>query len=184
MATPVQYELVGDDFQAIYGFRSASAAHILDFPAHFAGTHVVTLERNYRSTQPVLDAANAVSAQASRAFPKRLRADRPGGARPRVIHVRDEAAQAEEVCTRILEAREQGSELRAQAVLMRTSHDSDMLELELHRRRIPFRRRRRSRVNARRAYGVHGKARRILSSARPLSMTCLEWESWWWRRSS
>jgi DNA helicase-2/ATP-dependent DNA helicase PcrA len=129
---------VGDDFQAIYGFRSASAAHILDFPAHFDGTRVVTLERNYRSTQPVLDAANAVAAQASRAFKKRLRADRPGGVRPRVIHVRDEAAQAEEVCTRVLEAREQGSELRAQAVLMRTSHDSDMLELELHRRRIPF----------------------------------------------
>jgi DNA helicase II / ATP-dependent DNA helicase PcrA len=85
---------VGDDFQAIYGFRSASAAHILDFPAHFDGTRVVTLERNYRSTQPVLDAANAVAAQASRSFKKRLRADRPGGVRPRVIHVRDEAAQA------------------------------------------------------------------------------------------
>ncbi|HEX6027286.1 MAG TPA: ATP-dependent helicase [Solirubrobacter sp.] len=133
-----QITAVGDDFQAIYSFRSASAAHILDFPEHFEGTRVVTLERNYRSTQPVLDAANAVSAQAARAFPKRLRADRPGGARPRVIHVRDEAAQAEEVCTRVLEAREQGSALRAQAVLMRTSHDSDMLELELHRRRIPF----------------------------------------------
>src|SRR5215204_3587547 len=70
---------VGDDFQAIYGFRSASAAHILDFPEHFPGTRVVTLERNYRSTQPVLDAANAVAAQASRAFPKTLRADRGGG---------------------------------------------------------------------------------------------------------
>ena len=129
---------VGDDFQAIYGFRSASAAHILDFPEHFPGTRVVTLERNYRSTQPVLDAANAIAAQATRAFPKRLRADREGGARPRVVHVRDEAAQAEEVCDRILEAREQGMELRAQAVLARTSHDSDLLELELTRRRIPF----------------------------------------------
>jgi DNA helicase-2/ATP-dependent DNA helicase PcrA len=129
---------VGDDFQAIYGFRSASAAHILEFPEHFPGTRVVTLERNYRSTQPLLDAANAVSAQAARAFPKRLRADREGGARPRVIHVRDAAAQAEEVCARVLEAREQGMELRAQAVLMRTSHDSDLLELELQRRRIPF----------------------------------------------
>ncbi len=129
---------VGDDFQAIYGFRSASAAHILDFPSHFPGTRVVTLERNYRSTQPVLDAANALAAQASRAFPKRLRADRTGGVRPRVVHVRDEAAQAEEVCERILEAREQGMELRAQAVLARTSHDSDLLELELTRRRIPF----------------------------------------------
>src|SRR4051794_24588605 len=129
---------VGDDFQAIYGFRSASASHILDFPEHFPGTRVVTLERNYRSTQPVLDAANAIAAQATRAFPKRLRADRGGGARPRVIHVRDEAAQAEAVCTRVLEAREQGSDLRAQAVLMRTSHDSDLLELELTRRRVPF----------------------------------------------
>ena len=129
---------VGDDFQAIYGFRSASAAHILDFPEHFPGTRVVTLERNYRSTQPVLDAANALAAQATRAFPKRLRADREGGVRPRVVCVRDEAAQAEEVCDRILEAREQGMELRAQAVLARTSHDSDLLELELTRRRVPF----------------------------------------------
>jgi DNA helicase-2/ATP-dependent DNA helicase PcrA len=129
---------VGDDFQAIYGFRSASAAHILDFPEHFAGTRVVTLERNYRATQPLLDAANALAAQAQRAFPKLLRADREGGVRPRVVFVRDEAAQAQEVCDRVLEAREQGSELRAQAVLTRTSHDSDLLELELTRRRVPF----------------------------------------------
>jgi DNA helicase-2/ATP-dependent DNA helicase PcrA len=129
---------VGDDFQAIYGFRSASAAHILDFPEHFAGTRVVTLERNYRATQPLLDAANALAAQAPRAFPKTLRADREGGVRPRVVFVRDEAAQAQEVCDRVLEAREQGSELRAQAVLARTSHDSDLLELELTRRRVPF----------------------------------------------
>src|SRR3954466_1701659 len=129
---------VGDDFQAIYGFRSASAAHILDFPEHFPGTRVVTLERNYRSTQPVRDAANAPAAQAVRAFPKRLAAQRDGGARPRVVFVRDEGAQAEEVCNRVLEAREQGMDLRAQAVLTRTSHDSDLLELELTRRRIPF----------------------------------------------
>src|SRR4051812_15520449 len=128
---------VGDDFQAIYGFRSASAAHILDFPEHFAGTRVVTLERNYRSTQPVLDAANALAAQAVRAFPKRLAAQREGGTRPAVVFVRDEGAQAEEVCNRVLEAREHGMDLRAQAVLMRTSHDSDLLELELTRRRGP-----------------------------------------------
>src|SRR4051794_19264466 len=129
---------VGDDFQAIYSFRSASAEHILDFPAHFPGTRVVTLERNYRSTQPVLDAANALAAQAARAFPKRLRAEREGGVRPAVLHVRDEGAQAEAVCDRVLEARQHGAALRAQAVLMRTSHDSDLLELELTRRRVPF----------------------------------------------
>jgi ATP-dependent DNA helicase UvrD/PcrA len=129
---------VGDDFQAIYGFRSASAAHILDFPEHFPGARVVTLEANYRSTQPVLDVANEVAAQAERAFPKRLRAVKEGGAAPAAVFLRDESAQAAEVCDRVLEAREQGMELRAQAVLMRTSHDSDLLELELARRRIPF----------------------------------------------
>jgi DNA helicase II / ATP-dependent DNA helicase PcrA len=129
---------VGDDFQAIYGFRSASADHILDFPAQHPGTRVVTLERNYRATQPLLDAANALAAQAPRAFPKRLRADREGGVRPAVVHCRDQSAEAETVVDRVLEAREQGAELRAQAVLMRTSHDSDLLELELARRRVPF----------------------------------------------
>jgi DNA helicase-2/ATP-dependent DNA helicase PcrA len=128
---------VGDDFQAIYSFRSASAQHILDFPEQF-GAETVTLECNYRSTQPLLDAANALAAQAKRAFPKRLRADREGGAPPAVVFCRDESAQAAEVCDRVLTARERGMDLRAQAVLMRTSHDSDLLELELARRRIPF----------------------------------------------
>jgi DNA helicase II / ATP-dependent DNA helicase PcrA len=129
---------VGDDFQAIYGFRSASAAHILDFPEHFAEAAVVTLERNYRSTQPVLDAANALAEQAERAFPKRLQAVKEGGTAPSVTFCRDESAQAAEVCDRVLEARERGMELRAQAVLMRAGHDSDLLELELARRRVPF----------------------------------------------
>jgi DNA helicase-2/ATP-dependent DNA helicase PcrA len=128
---------VGDDFQAIYGFRSASAGHILAFPEQF-GAGTVTLERNYRATQPLLDAANALAAQAQRAFPKNLRADREGGAPPAVVFCRDESAQAAEVCDRVLAARERGMDLRAQAVLMRTSHDSDLLELELARRRIPF----------------------------------------------
>src|SRR4051794_10278063 len=79
---PPAVTAVGDDFQAIYGFRSASAGHILDFPAQFDGTTVVKLERNYRSTQPLLDAANAVAAQAVRAFPKRLVAPPPRGVRP------------------------------------------------------------------------------------------------------
>jgi len=129
---------VGDDLQAIYGWRSASAEHILAFPEHFADTTVVTLERNYRSSQPILDTANEVAAQAERAFPKRLRSDVRDGVRPRLAFVRDESAQAEEVCDRVLEAREHGMDLRRQAVLMRASHDSDLLELELTRRHIPF----------------------------------------------
>jgi DNA helicase-2/ATP-dependent DNA helicase PcrA len=129
---------VGDDLQAIYGWRSASAEHILQFPEHFPDATVLALERNYRSSQPILDTANAVAAQATRAFEKRLRADRDGGTRPELIFCRDDAAQASEVCERVLAARELGMQLRGQAVLMRTSHDSDLLELELARRQIPF----------------------------------------------
>ncbi len=129
---------VGDDLQAIYGWRSASAEHILQFPSHFPDAAVLTLERNYRSTQPILDTANAVAEQATRSYEKHLHTDVDGGTRPELVYCRDESAQATEVCERILAARELGIELRRQAVLMRTSHDSDLLELELARRQIPF----------------------------------------------
>ncbi len=130
--------VVGDDFQAIYGFRAASARHILDFPDQFPGTHTVKLERNYRSSAPILAVANAVSEQDRLAFPKRLWTDREGGRAPELAFPRDEGEQAGEVCERVLAAREEGMELRMQAVLFRTGHDSDLLELELTRRGIPF----------------------------------------------
>jgi DNA helicase II / ATP-dependent DNA helicase PcrA len=129
---------VGDDLQAIYGFRSASAAHILEFGARFGGAHTVCLERNYRGSQPLLDLANAVAADAEVGVPKRLRAAGPGGARPQLVFCRDQTQEAEEICDRVLAAREQGMLLRDQAVLARTGHDTDLLELELSRRRIPF----------------------------------------------
>jgi DNA helicase II / ATP-dependent DNA helicase PcrA len=130
--------VVGDDFQAIYGFRAASARHILDFADEFPGTHTVTLERNYRSTTPILEIANAVSAQDRLGFPKQLWTEREGGQPPELVFPRDEAQQAGEVCDRVLAAREEGMELRNQAVLARTGHDSALLELELTRRGIPF----------------------------------------------
>jgi DNA helicase II / ATP-dependent DNA helicase PcrA len=129
---------VGDDFQAIYGWRAASAEHILEFPSQFADATVLRLERNYRSTQPILDVANALAAQATRAYPKQLRTEERDGVRPELVFCRDDTAQAAEVCDRVLAARERGMDLREQSVLARTSHDSDMLELELTRRRIPF----------------------------------------------
>jgi DNA helicase-2/ATP-dependent DNA helicase PcrA len=134
----VRVTAVGDDLQAIYGWRSSSPRHILEFTADFPGASVAALERNYRSSQPILNTANALGAQASRSFATRLRTARDGGARPQLVFCRDDCAQAAEVCTRVLEARERGMELRQQAVLMRTSHDSDVLELELSRRRVPF----------------------------------------------
>jgi DNA helicase II / ATP-dependent DNA helicase PcrA len=129
---------VGDDMQAIYGWRSASPQHILAFGKHFPEATVITLERNYRSSQPVLDTANAVAAQASPSYRKQLHTELCDGSRPELIFIRDESAQASEVCARVLQAREQSMDLRTQAVLMRAAHDSDLLELELTRRQIPF----------------------------------------------
>jgi len=130
--------VVGDDAQVIYGFRSASAEHILNFRIEYPDATVVTLEHNYRSSQPILDLANEVAAGAARAYPKRLRADREGGSRPQLVFCLDQSAQTQEVCQRILDAYEQGTELKEQAVLMRAGHHSDQLELELTRRKIPF----------------------------------------------
>ena len=131
--------VVGDDAQAIYSFRGATVDNILDFPGKFpAPAHVVTLEENYRSGQAVLDAANALMAEGGRQFRKFLRSSRGAGPRPRYVAVLDDQAQADYVIERVLEARERGVELRRQAVLFRNSDHSDVLELELTRRNIPF----------------------------------------------
>src|SRR6266496_557292 len=130
--------VVGDDLQAIYGFRAASAEHILGFPTLFADAAKVTLEQNYRSTQPILDLANAVAAQAERRHPKELHSARGDGRRPQLVFCRDEADEATAVAERVLAEHERGVALREQAVLMRTAHHSDLLELELGRRHVPY----------------------------------------------
>ena len=130
--------VVGDDFQAIYGFRSASARHILEFPQEFPGSHVVKLEQNYRSTTPILAVANAVSEQDRDGYRKTLWTEREGGGTPELVFPREEREQAQAVCERVLAAREEGTELREQAVLYRTNHDPALLEVELRRRDIPF----------------------------------------------
>src|SRR5439155_4728456 len=130
--------VVGDDAQAIYAFRAASIRNILDFPSQFPGARRITLEQNYRSTRPILDVSNAVIAYARERFPKNLWPVRSGGARPVLLTCADEVEQSTQVCEQILEHREQGTPLRQQAVLFRTGHHSDVLELELTRRNIPF----------------------------------------------
>jgi DNA helicase-2/ATP-dependent DNA helicase PcrA len=131
--------VVGDDAQSIYSFRAATVRNILDFPGHFAPrAAVVTLDRNYRSTQPILAAANAVIEQAQERFTKNLWSDRVSAERPRLVNVRDEIDQARYVAAKVLEQREAGVALKAQAVLFRASHHSGPLELELTRRNIPF----------------------------------------------
>jgi DNA helicase-2/ATP-dependent DNA helicase PcrA len=133
-----QATVVGDDMQAIYGFRSADPSHILEFPTLYPRATVIKLERNYRSTQPLLDVGNEVAVEATRSFARRLTAVRDGARRPELVFCRDEQSQAAEVCERVLARREQGIDLREQAILMRAGHHSDLLELELGRRRIPF----------------------------------------------
>jgi DNA helicase-2/ATP-dependent DNA helicase PcrA len=130
--------VVGDDFQAIYGFRAASARHIVEFPSRFPGAQTVVLEQSYRSNSEILAVANAVSAQDRDAVPRQLWSEVRGGLEPELVSPHDEAAQAREVCERVLAAREEGIDLRAQAVLFRAGHDSALLELELTRRDIPF----------------------------------------------
>jgi DNA helicase-2/ATP-dependent DNA helicase PcrA len=131
--------VVGDDAQSIYAFRGATVRNILDFPAAFAPqARVVTLERNYRSTQPILDAANAVIALAAERFAKNLWSDRASAQRPRLVAVKDDADQAAFVVDTVLARREEGLGLKQQAVLFRASAHSARLEIELTRRNIPF----------------------------------------------
>jgi ATP-dependent DNA helicase UvrD/PcrA len=131
--------VVGDDAQAIYSFRAAAVENILGFPDRFRPkAEVVTLAQNFRSSQSVLDAANALMADAPRQYRKHLLSMRGQGPRPKLVTVDDLPTQAEFVCTRILAAREAGTSLRRQAVLFRNASHSDMLELELAKRKIPF----------------------------------------------
>jgi DNA helicase II / ATP-dependent DNA helicase PcrA len=131
--------VVGDDAQSIYSFRAATVRNILDFPNQFSPpATIITLDRNYRSTQTILAAANGVIGLAKERFTKNLWTDRASGTRPQLVTVRDETDQARCIVERILDNRESGTLLKQQAVLFRTSSHSGPLEVELTRRNIPF----------------------------------------------
>ncbi len=131
--------VVGDDAQSIYSFRGATVRNILDFPHQFAQpARIVTLERNYRSTQAILEASNAVIGAARERHAKNLWTDRVSSHRAQLLLVPDETQQARWVADEVLRQREAGATLKSQAVLFRTSTHSAALELELARRNIPF----------------------------------------------
>jgi len=131
--------VVGDEAQSIYSFRAATVRNILDFPKQFRpAADIITLEQNYRSTQPILDACNKVIRSAKERYTKSLRSDRRSKQKPFLTVVADEAAQARFVAQQILDSREAGVPLKNQAVLFRASHHSAQLEIELTRRNIPF----------------------------------------------
>jgi len=129
---------VGDDAQAIYGFRAATVENMWNFAEHFPGATRIVLEQNYRSTMPILAVANGVLRQSDDHFAKELWSTRPEGVTPALHIHHDEGDQSTAVCEAILDARERGLDLREQAVLFRNGHHSDGLELELTRRDVPY----------------------------------------------
>ena len=126
---------VGDEDQAIYRWRGAEVEHILRFDEDFPGARIVPLERNYRSTSGILEAASGLVANNRRRRPKRLLADRGAGERVRLWRFDEDRSETEEV-VRALEARQ--GEPGQVAVLYRTNAQSRPFEEELVRRRIPY----------------------------------------------
>ena len=131
--------VVGDDAQAIYSFRAAAVENILGFADRYKPkAEIVVLAQNYRSTQQVLDAANALMSEGARQHRKTLLGTRQSPAKPFYVAMDDVQAQAEYIAGKILQTREIGGSLRRHAILFRNSHHSDVLEVELTRRNIPF----------------------------------------------
>jgi DNA helicase-2/ATP-dependent DNA helicase PcrA len=130
--------VVGDDAQSIYSFRGANFKNIIDFPKIFKGTKIITLEENYRSTQPILNLTNAVIAQAKEKFEKHLYTRKSQGNVPIFLDCPDENSQSRYVADKILELREEGVALKDMAVLFRSGWHSNDLEVELASHNIPF----------------------------------------------
>jgi DNA helicase-2/ATP-dependent DNA helicase PcrA len=131
--------VVGDDAQAIYSFRAAAVENILGFTDRYKPkADMVVLSQNYRSTQQILDAANALMSEGSRQHRKTLMGLRQATQKPVFVTLEDAQAQAEYIVGKLLATREVGGSLKRHAILFRSSHHSDVLELELARRNIPF----------------------------------------------
>lgn len=130
--------VVGDEAQAIYGFRGADARYLGELASRFPATELVALERNFRSVQPILDLAN-LARPAGSGVRLVLRGDRAGRRRPLLVRCHDAASEARSVVDAILDDHEEGMALREQAVLVRAAYHSDLIELELTARRVPYR---------------------------------------------
>jgi DNA helicase-2/ATP-dependent DNA helicase PcrA len=137
-ATHDNVMVVGDDAQSIYSFRGANFRNIMDFPKDFPGARLISLEENYRSTQPILNLTNEVISRATEKYEKRLFTSKEDGDAPLLIQAESEQMQSRFVCQKILELREEGVPLWDIAVLFRSSFHSFDLEIELTRHNIPF----------------------------------------------
>ncbi len=131
--------VVGDEFQSIYSFRGASHRNMIEFPKLFPSAKIIKLEENFRSTQPILDVANAIISDVKESFKKRLYSRIEGGQPPVIVSAHDENEQSRFVAQRIADLREEGVPLSEIAVLFRSSSHSFDLEIELGKHGIPFR---------------------------------------------
>ncbi len=133
--------VVGDDDQSIYGWRGANISNILDFPHIFAPTTQIHLEQNYRSTNKILQSANAVIAANSNRYSKNLWSNRGDGENITVVGHADAETEATFIADYIMELKKQYPQLQYQdfALLYRSNHLSRVLEQSLRRAGIPYR---------------------------------------------
>lgn len=137
-ATHDNVMVVGDDAQSIYSFRGANFRNIMDFAKVFPGARLISLEENYRSTQPILSLTNEIIRRARERYEKNLYTRKGDGEVPMLVRAESEQTQSRFVCQKILELREEGVPLWDIAVLFRSSFHSFDLEIELARHNIPF----------------------------------------------
>ncbi len=130
--------VVGDDDQSIYRFRGATIENILSFEQQYRGARVIRLEQNYRSTQSILNAANAVIAHNLGRKGKRLWTANGEGDPITVYEAQDEGAEANYVANRIITG-SKGKGFKDYAVLYRTNAQSNALEFAFKRNGIPYR---------------------------------------------
>ncbi|MEI7760288.1 MAG: UvrD-helicase domain-containing protein [Thermoleophilia bacterium] len=129
---------VGDPDQSVYGFRGADINNILDFERDFPGAHSIALEQNYRSTNAILGAANAVIENNRDRKPKRLFSELGQGDPVQVVEVEDEHTEARFVAAEIARLVEEGWSAAELAVFYRTNAQSRVLEDVLVRQQIPY----------------------------------------------
>ncbi len=131
--------VVGDDAQSIYGFRGATHKNIMDFPVMFPGCAIIKLEENYRSTQPILDAANSVLSEMSSKYVKNLVSNLGRkGARPQMWFFNDAYEEAEWIVEKMEGLRDDGISFDRQCVLFRSSYISIALQAALNKREIGY----------------------------------------------
>ena len=130
--------VVGDSDQSVYRFRGADIRNILEFEDAFPDATTIVLEQNYRSTQTILDAANAVIANNAMRKPKALWTEQVGGELITRYHAEDEHDEASFVCHEIERAHGSGTPWGDVAVFYRTNAQSRSVEEELVRRNIPY----------------------------------------------